>query len=292
MADAAAAGEARSRGLNDRQGWKRIVHARRTEFAAGLKLMAPESSALAPRWRRSYELAAFYLLLALFGLASLSWSLIAALLYVVLPARHGEPLGQKAMMLVCRFYIAAMRASGIIRCDLGALDLLRDQPPLIIASNHPSLLDAILIISRLPNVACAAKAPIWNNLLFGGAARLAGFVRNDSPAKLVRGAVRQLEAGRHFLIFPEGTRSSAVPIGPLKGGVALIAKHAGVPVQTVLLESNSGFLGKGWPLLRAPEFPLTYRARPGLRLHADGAPQSMVRALDGYFRQALGSDEN
>ena len=54
-----------------------------------------------------------------------------------------------------------------------------------------------------------------------------------------------------------------VPVNPLKGGFALVAKRAGVPVQTVCLEGNSEFLGKGWKWTRRPIFPLRYRMRLG-----------------------------
>jgi 1-acyl-sn-glycerol-3-phosphate acyltransferase len=239
--------------------------------------------------RALYEHAVFYGLLALFGLTSLLWSVPAAVLYRLLPRRLGEPLGQFMIMTLSRFFVAAMRATGIIECNLDELDALRHGPAVVIAPNHPSLLDAVLVMSRLPHVACAAKAEIWDNIMLGGAARLAGFIRNDSPARLIRQAARQLRSGRHFLIFPEGTRSAGEPVGDFKGGFALIAKKSGAPVQAVLIDSNSPFLGKGWPLLRKPHFPLVYRARLGRRFHADGDTHTFVRMLRDYYGQELGA---
>jgi 1-acyl-sn-glycerol-3-phosphate acyltransferase len=238
--------------------------------------------------RGIYESIVFYGLLAVFGLASLSWSILAALLYRLLPRRLGEPLGQFMIMAGFRGFVAIMRASGIIECELAELDRLARSAPLVIAPNHPSLLDAVLVISRLPRVACAAKAGIWDNVFLGGGARLAGFIRNDSPSKLIRGAVRQLNSGRHFLIFPEGTRTDAPPVGAFKGGFALIAKRAGVPVQTVFIETESDFLRKGWPLFRKPPFPLVYRARLGRRVEVTGDPQAAVAQLRVYYRRELG----
>jgi 1-acyl-sn-glycerol-3-phosphate acyltransferase len=242
------------------------------------------------RGRQLYEHAVFYGLLAVFGLTSLLWSLPAAVLYQLLPRRLGESLGQFMIMALSRYFVGAMRMTGIIDCDLGALDTLRQEPALVIAPNHPSLLDAVLIISRLPHVACAAKAEVWDNLLLGGAARLAGFIRNDSPARLIRQAARQLRAGQHFLIFPEGTRSSCEPVGDFKGGFALIAKKSGAPVQTVFIDSNSHFLGKGWPLLRKPQFPLVYRARLGRRFRAEGDTRAFMRVLHDYYRRELSAE--
>jgi len=230
-------------------------------------------------------------LIAGFGLASLTWSLCAGLLYWLLPRRLGEPLGQFVIMAGFRGFVAAMRASGILDCELKELDRLARGAPVVIAPNHPSLLDAVLVISRLPQVVCAAKAPIWNNAFLGGGARLAGFIRNDSPAKLIRGAVRQLQAGRHFLIFPEGTRTDGTPVGAFKGGFALIAKRAAVPVQAVFIETDSPFLRKGWPLFRKPPFPLVYRARLGRRITVTGDPRAAVAELRAYYRQELGTGD-
>jgi 1-acyl-sn-glycerol-3-phosphate acyltransferase len=245
-------------------------------------------AAPAALFRRLYETSAFYGLIAIFGVSSLLWSLPAALLNRLLPRRLGEPLGQFMIMAGFRYFVAAMRLTGIIDCDLRALDALRRSVPVVIAPNHPSLLDAVLVISRLPRVVCAAKAEIWDNLFLGAGARLAGYVRNDSPTALIRRAAVQLRAGRHFLIFPEGTRSSSTPIADFKGGFALVAKRARTPVQTVFIESNSRFLSKHWPLFKRPEFPLVYRVRLGRRFVVHGDIHEFVSELHAYFRQELG----
>jgi 1-acyl-sn-glycerol-3-phosphate acyltransferase len=252
--------------------------------------LRPWRSRLPTRRRQLYEHVVFYGLLTIFGLTSFLWSLPAAVLYRLLPRRLGEPLGQFMIMALSRYFVGMMRMTGIIECDLDELDTLRQGASLVIAPNHPSLLDAVLVISRLPHVACAAKAEIWDNVLLGGAARLAGFIRNDSPTRLIRQAARQLRSGQHFLIFPEGTRSSCEPVGDFKGGFALIAKKSGAPVQTVFIDSNSPFLGKGWPLLRKPQFPLVYRARLGRRFRAEGDTHAFVRTLQVYYRQELGAE--
>lgn len=245
----------------------------------------------AARLRGARDRAAFWGLLLLFGASSLLWSGAAAVLYRVLPRRIGERLGQFVIRAGFRGFLGAMRFAGALDCDFGGLDALAEAPPLVIAPNHPSLLDAVLVLSRVPHVVGAAKAEIWDNLFLGGAARLAGFVRNDSPARLVKEAVRQVRSGRHFLIFPEGTRSNARPVGDFKGGFALIAKRAGARVQPVFIETTSRFLGKGWPLFRRPEFPLVYRIRLGDRLTIEGDVRESVDRLSACYRRALDAGE-
>jgi hypothetical protein len=52
-------------------------------------------------------------------------------------------------------------------------------------------------------------------------------------------------------------------VNDIGGSVALIAKKAAAPLQTILISTNSPYLSKGWKIWRPPEFPLIYRAIPG-----------------------------
>ena len=107
--------------------------------------------------------------------------------------------------------------------------------------------------------------------------------------RLVKAAADEVRAGCQLRSFPEGTRTERPPINTLKGGFALIAKTAGVPVQTVLIESNSRFLGKGWNFFRKPEFPLVYKVRLGRRFEPTADVRDLVRNLESYYRSELRS---
>ena len=236
-----------------------------------------------------YEYCVLYGGLALFGLICLTWSCIAAILYPLLPRRIGEPLGQFAIKTSFGWFLTALSASRIVTLDLSALDALRNERALVIAPNHPSLLDVVLVASRLPHLVCIMKAEIWDSIFLGGGARLAGYIRNDSPSRMIRGAATAIRAGTPLLVFPEGTRTRQHPVSDFHGGFALIAKAAGASVQTVFIETNSPFLGKGWSLFRKPAFPLVYRARLGRRFQVEESVRTFVPKLESYYRQALSS---
>lgn len=241
-------------------------------------------------WLRfPYECLVLYGGLLLFAVAFFAWSAVATLLYLIVPRGFGTRLGQYVVMLMFSAYLAVLKASGLCKFDLGALDALRDEGPLIIAPNHPSLIDAVLVVSRLPRVICIMKAEIQDNLILGGGARLAAYIRDDSSFSMIRSAVACLRAGNQLLMFPEGTRTRKKNRYRFKGGYALIAKRAGVPVQTVFIETNSPFLGKGWPLYRKPAFPLIYRVRLGQRFAVDGEVKSAVAEMERYHREAMAS---
>lgn len=237
------------------------------------------------RWLR--DTIAFYGLYAVFAIGSFGLGLGCFLLSLVLPVRIGAPLGQRIIGGWFRLYLAMLRRAGLLLADLGALDTLRGETGLVIAPNHPSLLDVVLVISRLPGTVCIAKPAVWNNPLLGGGARLAGYLRSDSPLRLVRSARAALAEGRFLLVFPEGTRTRRFPVNAFKPGFALIARRARAPVQTVFIEADTPFLGKGWPLLRRPTLPLVYRVRLGRRFRVSGDPAAFSARLERYFREEM-----
>lgn len=239
-----------------------------------------------------YEYFVLFGSLAVFGLAGLMYSILGAVLYPLLPRRWGVRLGRFIMTGLFRSFIALIKSSGLVKCDLSALDTLSREDSIIIAPNHPSLIDVVLVGSRLTNVVCIMKAEIQKNILFGGAALLAGYIRNDPTGNMVRSAVAELQHGSQLLFFPEGTRTTKQPVNDFKSAFALIARKAGVPVQTVFIETNTPFLGKGWPLLKRPQFPLSYRVTLGKRFEAGGDAKSFVADLENYFKEQLALRKN
>jgi len=227
-----------------------------------------------------------YLGLGLLGAICLAWTPWALLLHSVLPRALGARIGRGAITGGFRAYLRCLVWLGACRFDLSAMDELAGQGALIIAPNHPCLLDAVMVVSRLP-VVCIMKSQLMNNLFLGAGARMAGYISNDSMLRMAHQSVVALKEGQQLLMFPEGTRSSRQPIGPLMGGVGLIASRAQVAVQAVLIETDSLFLTKGWPLTRLPRFPICYRIRLGPRFMPRGDAQWLTAQLDDYFQREL-----
>jgi 1-acyl-sn-glycerol-3-phosphate acyltransferase len=234
-----------------------------------------------------YEYFALYSSLTLLGLICLTWSLIALPAYFLLPTRLGTAIGRRGIMGGFRIYAWSLALTGAYHLDLRAVDALKGGPALILAPNHPSLIDALLILTRHPNLVCVMKSQLMRNVFLGSGSRLARYVRNDSSRQMVKESVAHLRAGGVLLLFPEGTRTTQAPINPLVGSVGLIAKYANVPVQTLVIETDSPFLSKGWPLFKRPDLPITYRVRLGRRFDPPSDVSDFTAQLDGYYRQAL-----
>lgn len=252
----------------------------------------PLAPAVAGPWSKRAGLrgrVAFLIVMVILGVSFLSASAVGAALVLVLPVRLRSRCGRSIMRRGFQFCIALMRSTGYCHFDLRELDALHDARGIVIAPNHPTLFDVVLIVSRVPNVVCVTKAQSWHNPLLGGMIRLAGFIRNDAPLPLVRRAAAELRAGSNLLIFPEGTRTPAdATLGPFRPGFALMAKAARAPIQTVFLDNATPYLRKGWPLLRQPPLPLHYRARLGERFIPDAEPVAhLVATLAAYYSSQL-----
>lgn len=234
-----------------------------------------------------YDRVVFHLGVSGFGLVCLVWTLFAVVLYPVMPREAGRRLGRFVIMAVFRGLLGFLQLSGRYKFDLKALDALRQHDGLIIAANHPSLWDAVLVVSRLPNVACIMKTAIINNIFLGAGARLARYIRNESLRQMITRAVTELRQGNSILLFPEGTRTVRYPLNPLKGSIGVIACRAKAPVQTLLIETDSPFLTKGWPVYKMPRLPISYRIRLGRRFEAPGDTCAFVEELEQYFTDEI-----
>jgi 1-acyl-sn-glycerol-3-phosphate acyltransferase len=241
----------------------------------------------APLLKRAYEYLATYGLLLSLAALSLVWTVLAVVLLGPLPRRWRRTAVRYTMMAGCRLYSWLLVIAGAYELDVGSIDTLRGGPPVILAPNHPASIDAILLLARHPDLACILKPELMSNLFFGAGARLAGFIRTDPPRRMIREAVAELRRGGIVLLFPEGTRTTRAPLNPLTGSAAVIARHAEVPIQVAIIETDSPYLGKGWPILKVPRLPIRYRVRLGERLQPTEDAGAGTQALEEALSREL-----
>lgn len=243
--------------------------------------------------KRPYEYLATYGLLAFLAVLILGWTLLALILLSPLPRHWRRASVRYTMMAGFRLFSHLLTAAGACELELEAIDTLRGGPPLILAPNHPTAIDAILFLARHPDLACILKPELMGNFFFGVGARLAGFIRSDPPRRMIREAVAELQRGGLVLLFPEGTRTTRAPLNALTGSAEVIARHARVPIQVAIIETDSPYLSKGWPIFKVPRLPIRFRVRLGRRLepaeHAAGGTLALERELT---RELTGAPQN
>ena len=238
-------------------------------------------------FKTAYDYFALYTSLTLLGLICLGWSVLALPLYYLLPRELGTRIGRRGIMQGFRLYAWSLSITRSYRLDLSELDGLRGEPSMILAPNHPSLIDALLILTRHPNVVCVMKGELMRNVFLGAGSRLARYVPNESPRQLIKESVAHLQRGCLLLLFPEGTRTTRLPVNSFVGSVGLIAKHSAVPVQTLIIETDSPFLSKGWPLFRRPDLPIVYKVRLGKRFAPPQDIATFTAEMEEYYRREL-----
>lgn len=252
---------------------------------------APQTAARS-WWWWPLETAAAIGAFAYWGIFGLLFTIAALPLRLVLPRATATRLGRTLLHFAFRAFVRYLRVTGLVYADLDSLKPLRAaSSPLIIAPNHTSLWDAVFVISCLPQPVCIMKESILHNPFLGGGARLAGYIPNGSSSRMIRDAAEAISQGGQLLLFPEGTRTrhDARWLNPLKGGCALIARHAEVPVVPVFIRSNSRFLEKGWPLWKRPEFPIRLSFELGEPIDPASctSAKDLTRRLEATFHENL-----
>jgi 1-acyl-sn-glycerol-3-phosphate acyltransferase len=197
--------------------------------------------------------------------------------------------GQKLIRALFSFFVGYLRTFGLLELDADGLSDLRNVNGLIVVANHPGLLDAVFLVSLVPQAVCLMKGSLARNIVLSGTARLAGYIHNESGLGLVKKCEERLKEGSNLLVFPEGTRTVGDKLLPFKMGFALAAVLTRAPVQTIIITSEGNCLGKGWPLFKKPAFPVRYSLRRARRFQPEPGQEAkrFGRAVENYFRETL-----
>ncbi len=128
------------------------------------------------------------------------------------------------------------------------LENVPESGAVILAGNHPSFLDPLLIALPIKRV---IRYMAWDALfripLLGRLIRSLGAfpvdIRRGKGEAAYREALRVLESNNALGIFPEGQRSESGPMGELKSGVARLALETGAAIVPITI----GGASRAWP---------------------------------------------
>lgn len=113
-------------------------------------------------------------------------------------------------------------------------DAFPRQGPLLIVSNHQSLLDPIVLGMTMPRRAgYLARKSLFRPRPFGWYLRAVGAVPIDRDGVATEGlktTIQLLRMGRPMVIFPEGTRTLDGRLQSIKPGIALLLNKTDAPV--------------------------------------------------------------
>ena len=159
----------------------------------------------------------------------------------------------------------------------------------MVVCNHPTILDAVLVMSRVPGIDCVMSAKLLANPITAGAVQLCGFISNHSLLQMIRACRECLTAGGSVLMFPEGTRTVTPPTGPFSHAYALAGVAAGSVIRTLLIRCDSDYFGRGFSFFRPARCPIRYRITVGrsFEVCAGEDAREVSGRIEGYFRDEL-----
>jgi 1-acyl-sn-glycerol-3-phosphate acyltransferase len=235
------------------------------------------------------------------GSVVLTWTVLPlTTLAVRNPARRQRTL----RFLVRRFFgfmTWSISALGCMRLRVEGEHLLAESKGMLVLANHPTLIDVVVLMSRVPQASCVIKSALFRRPGIGSSLRAAGYIENAGADALVRDCAAALSRDEALFIFPEGTRS--IPGTPLsfQRGTAHVLLANPRPFMPVLVTCLPATLMKGQPWFRVPErrFDLTIRVLPPvfpsewMRV-VEGKPRplaarELTRYLEFYFTNLLDS---
>ena len=130
---------------------------------------------------------------------------------------------------------------------------------LLVLASHQSHLDPVLLgLSSPRRLSSLARSSLFQTKVLGTVITLLDAVpidRESSSLGAIKAIMARLKAGKAVVIFPEGTRTANGQLGDVKGGFAVIARRAGVPIQPVAIVGAYDC----WP--RSRQLPRTGRIR-------------------------------
>ena len=157
-------------------------------------------------------------------------------------ARRAQNL-RRVMFYTMRAYVGSMRILQLI--DLEVIGLDRAPPPgSLLVANHPSLIDALILLGYVKDAVVVAKRSLQVNPFTWGGIRGANYIVNADPQALIEGCRARILAGETLVLFPECTRTADDGVIRLQRGAAHVAVRSGCPVIPVTIEFSEPLLTK------------------------------------------------
>ncbi len=173
-----------------------------------------------------------------------AWALV-----VLVPSRRfGFALARFTVRAGLRLMGMRLEATGLVR--------LPPRGPLVLACNHASYADVVVLVALLPrDVLFVAKREVLGYPLVSSFVRRCGHLsvdRWDAVQSVADADVvaRALAKGSEVLFFPEGTFVAATGLRPFRLGAFMAAARAGAPVVPLALRGTRHVLRGDWGLPR------------------------------------------
>ncbi|MBO4577118.1 MAG: glycosyltransferase, partial [Paludibacteraceae bacterium] len=209
----------------------------------------------------------------LFGYINMYWRTVLSFLYfgttmlfIVNPitwlffAIHGNNAATRARYhrfahRVARHYV---RLIGGLRLTIDESKAALTDQQAVIISNHQSFIDIILCLSLSPKIVMIVKDYVWYNPFLGVVARYLDCIPTSFDDERREATVKRIiDEGYSLFVFPEGTRTTTGEIGRFHRGAFYYAEQYNLPIQPLLIEGMTDYMGKRQFALKPYDVRLT-----------------------------------
>jgi 1-acyl-sn-glycerol-3-phosphate acyltransferase len=174
--------------------------------------------------------------------------------------------GGRLMLPLGRTWVSWILATFRIRVDVDGVENVPTRAPVILMSNHQSLVDIAAIVSTLPRSVVwrfVAKKELVRIPFFGWALAASGHIiidrgQREKAVHSLERAAERIRSGVSVIVFPEGTRSPTGSLRPFKSGPFHLAVAAQVPIVPITVSGSQRITPKGSLTVHPGTVKITY----------------------------------
>jgi len=217
-------------------------------------------------------------------------ALIPLVLLFVRDKTMKKTVAQHIISLSFRLFVLLLSCTGLMSFRYRYLEKLKNDRGCLIIANHPTLIDYVLLVSKMKHCDTIVKEKLWHNFFLKYIIQSAGYIPNVHPEKTLKQIEASLASGNNLLIFPEGTRTTPGEAIQLKRGAAHIALRKKCPIRVVTITCIPSTLTRQTMWFQIPktkpEFTLTVGDKIDIEKHFYDTmtPSLAARELTRYFK--------
>lgn len=211
------------------------------------------------RVNRLWRLIATGLGFAIFGIFGVLFH-VPLLPYLLRPTDGDLPRQKQARRLVAaswRWFGVYLVKSGIVHVEFVGFERL-GRPGQLILANHPSLLDVVFILARVPEANCIVKESLRRNPAMRSQIRACGYVPNSEDMDMVD-KIHEVLREECLLVFPEGTRTGWDGVVRFHRGAVSMGLRSARIITPLVVQMRPPNFKKGQPWYKIPRAKVHYR---------------------------------
>lgn len=137
-------------------------------------------------------------------------------------------------------------------CVLRLIQIKTDNPKAlknmrgkIVIANHPSLIDVVILVAKIPYSICLVKGALFQNIFIRNLIKHVYISNSMEPDQFIKQATEILHNGYNIIIFPEGTRTKPDKKIHMHRGFAHLHLYSKNDIQPIHISNDPKILGKG-----------------------------------------------